>query len=125
MDGDKRDTPRLDIRGRIPGELAVLAPIAVRDISLTGALVECAYPLVMESAHELRLHLGNQAVVIRSRVAHCHIADIGHDMVRYVAGLEFLDVSPHAEAAIAGFVERLKREREAAPGQSPAPPASG
>jgi hypothetical protein len=117
MDENRRDTPRLDILGRLPGELTVLAPIAVRDIGLTGALIECAYPLVVESAHELRLHLGDQSVVVRSRVAHCHIADIGHDVVRYVAGLEFLDVSPHAEAAIAGFVERMKRERE-----SPLPP---
>ena len=120
MDENRRETPRLDILGKLPGELTVLAPITVRDISLTGALVESAYPLVMESAHELRLHLGDQSVVLRARVAHCQIADLGRDTVRYVAGLEFIEVPAHAEAALAGFVERLKRAREA----PLAPPAS-
>jgi hypothetical protein len=113
MDEERRDTPRLDILGKLPGELTVLAPVVVRDLSLIGALIESAYPLVMESAHELRLHLGDQSIVVRARVAHCAIADIGKDVVRYVAGLEFLEVTPHAEAALAGFVERLTRAREA------------
>jgi len=43
----------------------------------------------------------------------CHITDVGRDMVRYVAGIEFVDLPPHADAAIALYLENLRREREA------------
>jgi hypothetical protein len=42
----------------------------------------------------------------------CHIADVGRDIVRYVAGVEFVDLPAHTDAAIALYLENLKRERE-------------
>ena len=53
-------------------------------------------------------------MVVRARVVHCHIADIGHELVRYVAGVEFIDRQPHVDAAIAAYLERLRRERDPA-----------
>ena len=106
--------PRLELLGGVPGEVSVLAPIAVRDISLTGVQVECAFPLIIGSAHELRVHLGDQPVVVKARVVRCHVGDLGHELVRYVAGLAFIDLAPHAAAAIADFIAEVRTLRTAA-----------
>jgi hypothetical protein len=116
MGPDKRETPRTEILGRLAGEVSVPAPTLVRNISRGGAQLECAFPLLLGSAHELRLHLGDASVVVRARVVRCEIADIGRDLVRYVAGVEFVELPPHADAAIAAYLERIAREREPGPG---------
>jgi hypothetical protein len=110
---DHRESPRLDLLGTLPGEVSVLAPIAIRDISHTGVHVECAYPLLIGSAHQLRLHLGDRSVVVTARVVRCEVADVGHDAVRYVAGLEFIDLAPHAAAAIAAYIAGVRQRRDA------------
>ncbi|HNV03733.1 MAG TPA: PilZ domain-containing protein [Vicinamibacterales bacterium] len=111
MDGEKREAPRLDTLGQLTGEVSVLAPIVVYDLSALGARLECAFPLVLGSAHEIRLHLGPDAVVVRARVVHCQIAEIGHELVRYVAGVEFLERPPHVDAALRAYAARLGRGR--------------
>jgi hypothetical protein len=65
----------------------------------------------------LRLHLDDASVVVKARVVRCEIADIGRDLVRYVAGVEFVELPPHADAAIAAYLERITRERD--PGGGP------
>jgi hypothetical protein len=115
---DNRVSPRLDLMGTLPGEVSVLAPITIRDISRSGVQVECVYPLLIGSAHELRLHLGDQPVIVKARVARCHVADLGHQIVRYVAGLEFIDLAPHAASAIDAFIDEVRTLRQAADGPS-------
>jgi hypothetical protein len=112
MGSEKRESPRTEILGRLAGEVSVPAPTLVRDISRTGAQIECAFPLILGSAHELRLHLGDDSVVVTARVVRCHIADIGRDLVRYVAGVEFVNLPPHVDAAISAYLDRVQRERE-------------
>ncbi|MFO7694654.1 MAG: PilZ domain-containing protein [Vicinamibacterales bacterium] len=119
MGPDKRESPRTEILGRLAGEVSVTAPALIRDISRGGAQIECAFPLILGTAHELRLCLGDDAIVVRARVAHCQIADIGRDLVRYVAGVEFVELPPHAEAAIAAYLDRVRREREPLRGSDP------
>jgi hypothetical protein len=116
MDPDRRESPRTEILGRLSGEVTVPAPMVVCDISPTGAQIECAFPLILGSAHELRLHLDDDVVVVKARVVHCQIADLGRDLVRYVAGVEFVDLAPHAAAAIEVYVEQLRQKREGQPG---------
>ena len=118
MPADHRESPRLDLLGTLPGEVSVLAPIAIRDISQTGVLGESAYPLLIGSAHQLRLHLGSSTVVVTARVARCEVADLRHELVRYVAGLEFIDLPPHAAAAIAAFIDDVLQQRAAAERQA-------
>ena len=108
----------MDLLGSLPGEVSVMAPITVRDISRTGVQVECAYPLLIGSAHEVRLHLGDQPVIVKARVVRCHVADLGHEIVRYVAGLEFIDLAAHAAAAIHAFIDDVRTLRAAADGPS-------
>jgi hypothetical protein len=110
---EQRETPRLDILGALPGEISVLAPIAIRDISRIGVLGECGFPLLIGSAHEIRLHLAGQSVVVTARVVHCRVTDVGHELVRYIAGFEFIDPPPHVEAAIAEYIAGVQRQRDA------------
>jgi hypothetical protein len=111
VDAEQRETPRVDTLGKLTGEVSVLASITVYNICQHGAQVECAFPLILGSVHELRLHLADDPVVVRARVIHCHIAEIGHELVRYVAGVEFIDRQPHVDAALEAYLERLRRER--------------
>lgn len=111
MSPERRELPRTEILGRLAGEVSVPAPMLIRDISRGGAQIECAFPLILGSAHGLRLHLGDASVVVTARVARCEIADIGRDLVRYVAGVEFVELPPHADAAIAAYLERIEGER--------------
>lgn len=111
MDEDKRLSHRLEMLGYVPGEITVLAPVAIRDLSVRGAQVESSFPLLLNSVHEMRLHLGGDNIVIKGRVAHCRIADLGTDVAVYRAGIEFIDVQEYAATAIAAHLERLTTQR--------------
>ena len=112
MSSDNRLSPRLDILGYVPGEITVFAPIAIRDLGVRGVQLESSFPLLLNSVHELRLHLGDDNVVVRGRVAHCRVADLGADVAVYRAGIEFLDVPEHVQRSIAAHIEQLARRRE-------------
>ncbi len=109
MTDDRRGAPRVDIVGTLSGEACVLAPITVTNISHTGVLIECAYPLTVDTANDLRLHLDGEDVVAMVRVAHCRIAKLGHELVRYAAGLEFMDLQPHVAAVLAAYIDRVSQ----------------
>jgi PilZ domain len=111
MSSEKRDAARLDILGELQGEVSILAPLTIKEISLGGALVETAFPLQLNSLHEFRLELGGRTVVLRGRIAHCRIADVGQDVVVYRAGLEFIEPSDHVVEAVESYIEHVRRER--------------
>lgn len=111
MAPDSRLSPRLEILGYVPGEITVLAPIAVRDLGPKGVQLETSFPLLLNSVHELRLHLGDDNLIVRGRVAHCRVADIGADVAIYRAGIEFLELPPHVVQKIEAHVERIKQLR--------------
>ena len=114
MEEDKRLSHRLEVLGYVPGEITVVVPLAIRDVSVRGAQVESSFPLLLNSIHEMRLHLGSDNVVLKGRVAHCRLADLGTDVTVYRAGIEFIDVLEHAAAAITAHLERLATQRRCA-----------
>jgi len=77
---DKRDTERIEILGELKGEVTVFQPMAIREISRGGALIETGFPLQLDSLHEFRLTLGDRSVVVKGRVAHCSITDVEHEL---------------------------------------------
>jgi hypothetical protein len=102
---DRRDKERLKTDGRLGGEVMVFQPLRVVDISADGALVETPFRLQLDSLHEFRLSLGNVSVVVKGRIAHCRIEELRNDVPYYRSGIEFIEPTHHARAAIAGFVE--------------------
>ena len=89
----------------------VYQPIFVSDVSRTGVTVETRFPLQIDSLHDLRLTLGATSIVVKARVAHSHISDVDQVNVVYQTGLQFVDPSARATAAIAEFLESLKANR--------------
>jgi hypothetical protein len=112
-EGEKRLTDRIEILGQLDGVVRVYHPMAVRQISSGGALIETAFPLHLDALHDLRLQLGDRSVVVKGRVVHSHISDVDPDHVTYHSGIEFVDVPERIGDAITQFLESIQRERQA------------
>ncbi len=110
-DDHQRDDERIQILGDLHGEVKVFQPLAVREISLGGAQVESAFPLQVDSLHDFRLTLGDRSIVLKGRVAHCSITDVGQELVTYRSGVEFVEPSEHVTSAIAQFIQTIKSGR--------------
>src|ERR1700733_6603218 len=110
---DKRDAERIEILGDLQGEVMVFQPMAIKEISRTGAQVETAFPLQLDSLHEFRLALGDRSVVIKGRVVHSRISDVDQETVLYSSGIEFIETSERVYGVIADFLEAIKDGRRA------------
>ena len=110
----KRDAERFQILGQLKGEVMVLQPMAIREISRNGAQIETAFPLHLDSLHDFRLTLGDGSVVVKGRVAHCHISDVDQELVVYRSGVEFIAMSERVSDAIAEFIDAIKDGRRSA-----------
>ena len=112
-EGDKRDAERIEILGDLHGEVMVFQPMAIKEISRGGAQVETAFPLPLDSLHDLRLTLGDRSVVVKGRVVHCSISDVDQELVLYRSGLEFIEPSERVFAVISGFIDAVTQGRRA------------
>jgi hypothetical protein len=83
----------------------------LKEISLGGAMIETAFPLHLNSLHDLRLTLGDRPVVVKGRVVHSRITDVDQDVVTYRTGVEFVEPSDRVVQAIAQFLEGVKANR--------------
>ena len=109
----QRESERIPILGELHGEVMVFQPMAIKEISRGGAQVETAFPLHLNSLHDLRLTLGDRSIVVKGRVAHCSISDVEQEAVLYRSGIEFVEPSEHAQAAILTFITAIKDGRRA------------
>ena len=101
----------MELLGDLHGEVMVYQPMAVREISHGGALIESSFPLQLDSLHDVRLELGDDSVVVKGRVVHCSIADMDREFVAYRSGLEFIQPSAGVRDVIAGFIAAVKAGR--------------
>jgi c-di-GMP-binding flagellar brake protein YcgR len=107
----KRDRERVEILGDLQGEVMIFQPLSIKEISHGGCLVETAFPLHLNSLHDIRLTLGDRSVVLKGRVAHCRISDVDQEIVRYRSGIEFIEPSERIREAIVDFIEAIKAGR--------------
>ena len=105
-----RKSERVPILGELHGEIMVFEPLQVKELAPHGATIETAFPLPLNSLHDLRLTLGTGAVVVKARVVHSHVGEMGENVVRYRSGVEFVEPPAYVGAAITEFLETL-RER--------------
>lgn len=108
-----RDRERIEILGELNGEIMIFQPLSIKEISRGGCLVETAFPLHLNSLHEIRLTLGDQSVVLKGRVVHCRISDVDQEIVHYRSGVEFIEPSDPVREAIVEFIEAIKAGRRA------------
>jgi hypothetical protein len=95
------------------GEVLVVQPMLVTEMSRTGMQVETACALLVDSLHEFRLTLAGRAMVVKGRVAHSRISAMDGDVVTYVSGVEFVGLSEVTAAAIDEFVVGIRAHRDA------------
>jgi hypothetical protein len=105
MSSDKREAERVHIPGVVTGEVTVYEPMTILDLSSHGMQVETRFPLQLDSLHDFRLSLGARSVIIKGRIVHCQIGELREGAVLYRTGVEFVEPSDHALAAIRTFVE--------------------
>ena len=106
-----RDAERIEILGGLHGEVMVFQPMAIKEVSRGGAQVETAFPLHLDSLHDLRLTLGDRSVIVKGRVIHCSISDVDQESIVYRSGMEFVEPSERVQSVIEGFVEAIKNGR--------------
>ena len=108
---NQRDGERIQILGELHGEVMVFEPLTVKEISRGGAQVETAFPLQLDSLHEIRLTLGDRSVIVKARVAHCSISDVDQELVTYRSGIEFVEPSKRIDSVISDFINSIKDSR--------------
>jgi hypothetical protein len=110
---EKRERERIEILGELHGEVMLFQPMSIKEISHGGAQVETSFPLHLNSLHDIRLTLGDRSVVLKGRVAHCHISDVDQELVTYRSGVEFIEPSERVSAVITEFIDAIKAGRRA------------
>jgi PilZ domain len=107
----KRDNERIPVPS-LHGEVKVYQPMTILDISHGGAQVETPFPLQLDSLHDFRLSLGDRSVVVKGRIAHCHIGELSDGGALYRTGVEFIEPSEHVRTAISDFIDALRAGRD-------------
>ncbi|HET7221260.1 MAG TPA: PilZ domain-containing protein [Vicinamibacterales bacterium] len=110
-DSDKRDRERIPTARHLEGAVMVFQPMIISDISHTGAQIETSFPLQLDSLHDFRLSLGDRSVVVKGRIAHCHVGELRNDGTVYRTGVEFVEPSEPVRHAIGDFVDALRISR--------------
>ncbi len=111
-DDEQRESGRLEILGELKGEMTVLQPLALKELSPAGCLIETAYPLPLDSLHDIRLTLGRRSLILKGRVVHCRIGDLDEELVRYLSGIEFVETPARAHEVLVQFIEELEARRK-------------
>ena len=108
---NQRDGERVSMLGDIPGEIMVLEPMIVKELSRGGATLETRFSLQLNSLHDLRLVLGERTVVVKGRVVHSKICDVDQETVLYRSGVEFVEPSDRVTAVIADYLDSVRSDR--------------
>jgi len=104
----KRDTERVPVSSPLHGEVKVYQPMTILDISKGGAQIETPFALQLDSLHDFRISLDERSIVVKGRIAHCHIGELREGVVLYRTGVEFIETSDHVQTALEDFVDALK-----------------
>ena len=109
----RRDKERVAVPAPLHGEVKVYQPMTILDISNGGLQIETPFALQLDSLHDFRISLGERSIVVKGRIANCHIGELKEGGVLYRTGVEFIENSDHAQSAIETFVEALKLTKRA------------
>ena len=105
---ETRDAERVHVPSPLHGEVKVFQPMTILDISRRGAQIETPFALQLDSLHDFKITLEDRSIVVKGRIAHCHIGDLKEGVVLYRTGVEFIENTDHAQAALEHFIEALK-----------------
>ena len=114
-DDNKRDNERVPVPSPLHGEVKVSgsknasAPGATAIFASSSSRTCVWTPNRPTNAVRLILRCWSSWLRrAKGRIAHCHIGELKEGIVLYRTGVEFIENSDHAQAALEHFVEALK-----------------
>jgi hypothetical protein len=105
---ETRNAERVPVPSPLNGEVKVFQPMTILDVSPKGAQIETPFALQLDSLHDFKITLEDHSIVVKGRIAHCHIGELKDGVVLYRTGVEFIETTEHAQEALERFVEALK-----------------
>lgn len=96
--GDRRDRVRFEVFGFFWGTFGVREAARVRNLTSSGALIEAAEPLAVESIQSICLTIDGQSTTAEARVR--HLRPMGAPRPHYLVGVEFLSASSGFQEAV-------------------------
>ena len=108
MNSDRRRAPRIEILGRIQGQVLVPVPVevTVREISLGGLSMVSPVMLPVGAIHEFGLTLGDEStVVLHGRVVYSRPEAARDGSPTFVTGVQFVEDEP---PAVGGLIDKIK-----------------
>ena len=98
------------LAGRLAGRIAL--PVTIVDLSVTGCLVQCDALLDPGAILGLAMEIGGPAIDARVKVADSYVdGSAPEGVARYLAGVEFLGLMPHAADRLRRFLDEERRRR--------------
>lgn len=110
-DDERRRHPRVRLDGRATGRATVFAEFKVLAISESGASLEMAAPLALDSSCDITLNLSHIAVDLKGRVVHVDPPSAAGE--GFQVGVDFVEVDELDQALLDSFLDR-ERQRPTA-----------
>ncbi len=106
---DRRTSVRVEVLGRIDGEIAALdLPVTLLNLSAGGFLMRVPVEMTIGGSHDFRLSVANQdPILVSARVVHSITATVG-GVVTFVVGVEFVDVGAATKQALDSLLNVLQ-----------------
>lgn len=112
MSSDRRRSPRIEILGRLHGQVTSLAvSVTVREISVGGLSMETAFEFPVGVIHDFRLEMGDGSLVdLRGKVLRSRAVRAADGSRLYISGVQFIDDDDDDDdgPTVEDLVDRLK-----------------
>jgi c-di-GMP-binding flagellar brake protein YcgR len=109
-------SPRRRISGRFkidstdPVTLESESDFQVREISISGMMIEAEVALKPDTALQLEMRLGRMKFVTPARIIYLAEIDLQEEALRYRMGVEFIGTAPDQQAKLEKFIRRELKE---------------
>ena len=110
-DDERRRHPMVRLDGRATGRATVFAEFKVIAISESGASLEMAAPLALESNCDITLTLAHVAIDLKGRVVHVDPPPM--EGAGYLVGVDFVEVDELDQALLDSFLDRERHRANA------------
>lgn len=110
MSRERRRSPRIEILGRLHGNIVSLdMPITVLDISLGGLSIQAAVAFPASAIHEFKLALGDgSSTLMRGKILHSREVLLPDGTRVFVTGVAFVDDEPaEGDDAIGDLIDKM------------------
>jgi hypothetical protein len=110
-DDERRRHPRVRLDGRATGRATVFAEFRVLAISESGASLEMAAPLALDSNCDITINLSHVAVDLKGRVV--HVDPPSGEGEGFQVGIDFVEVDELDQALLDSFLDRERQKANA------------